>query len=196
MSTLRNVVYLTEAQLEELRRNGTITVDGVTIDYSDDDLYVTPTDDFDGIYAKESDLTAVESDVLDNSERIASLESGSLVVKGKAVFTEANQDNHILNITIPVDIVKKLSTPFAAKVKIICLEQEMSAFDGVVSGTVNLANTPVAMMNSAYVGELVGTTGSGYVDIENPYGVIIDLSNANITISAGYHYFYKIEFIC
>jgi len=38
----QHIVYLSEAQLAELFANGTITVDGVTVTYSDNDLYVTP----------------------------------------------------------------------------------------------------------------------------------------------------------
>ena len=42
MGNLNKVVYLTNAQAQELFTNGTITVDGVTVTYSADDLYVTP----------------------------------------------------------------------------------------------------------------------------------------------------------
>lgn len=40
---MRKVVYLTEQQRIELFANGSITVSGQTIDYNDNDLYVTPT---------------------------------------------------------------------------------------------------------------------------------------------------------
>lgn len=42
MANLNKVVYLSEAQKETLFTNGFITVDGRTIEYSDNDLYVTP----------------------------------------------------------------------------------------------------------------------------------------------------------
>lgn len=42
MANLGKVVYMTEAQLQELFTNGTITVGGVTVTYSQNDLYVTP----------------------------------------------------------------------------------------------------------------------------------------------------------
>ena len=42
MAALSKIVYLTEAQCQTLFANGTITVDGVTINYSQNDLYVTP----------------------------------------------------------------------------------------------------------------------------------------------------------
>lgn len=42
MADLGKVVYLSEAQKETLFTQGSITVDGVTIMYSDNDLYVTP----------------------------------------------------------------------------------------------------------------------------------------------------------
>ncbi len=42
MANLNKVVYLSNAQAQELFANGTITVDGVTVTYSPNDLYVTP----------------------------------------------------------------------------------------------------------------------------------------------------------
>ena len=42
MANLGKVVYLTDAQAQELFTNGTITVGGVTVNYSENDLYVTP----------------------------------------------------------------------------------------------------------------------------------------------------------
>lgn len=42
MSTLGKIVYLSEAQASELFANGSITVDGTTITYSANDLYLTP----------------------------------------------------------------------------------------------------------------------------------------------------------
>lgn len=45
MANLGKVVYLSEQQKNELFTNNTITVDGVTINYSDNDIYATPGDD-------------------------------------------------------------------------------------------------------------------------------------------------------
>ena len=42
MGNLQKVVYLSESQAQELFTNETITVDGVTVNYSADDLYLTP----------------------------------------------------------------------------------------------------------------------------------------------------------
>lgn len=42
MSNLQKIVYLTEAQLQTLFSQGTITVGSTTVTYSADDLYVTP----------------------------------------------------------------------------------------------------------------------------------------------------------
>ena len=44
MAKLGKVVYLTEAQKETLFSEGTVTVDGTTVTYSANDLYLTPTD--------------------------------------------------------------------------------------------------------------------------------------------------------
>lgn len=45
MANLGKVVYLSEQQKKELFANNTITVDGVTINYSDNDIYATPGDE-------------------------------------------------------------------------------------------------------------------------------------------------------
>lgn len=42
MSDLSKIVYLSEAQYNTLKTNGSITVGGTTITYSSDDLYLTP----------------------------------------------------------------------------------------------------------------------------------------------------------
>ena len=44
MSYLQKLVYLSEAQKNTLFTTGSVTVDGVTITYNQNDLYVTPTD--------------------------------------------------------------------------------------------------------------------------------------------------------
>ena len=38
----KNIVYLSQAQYQELITNNTITVDGVTVNYNENDIYVTP----------------------------------------------------------------------------------------------------------------------------------------------------------
>ena len=45
MANLEKVVYLTEAQKETLFTNGTLTANGNTINYNDNDLYITPEED-------------------------------------------------------------------------------------------------------------------------------------------------------
>lgn len=44
MSSTEQIVYLSQAQYAELLANQTITVDGVTVTYSENDIYVTPQD--------------------------------------------------------------------------------------------------------------------------------------------------------
>ena len=41
----KNIVYLSKAQYQTLITNNTITVDGVTVTYNKDDIYVTPQDE-------------------------------------------------------------------------------------------------------------------------------------------------------
>lgn len=45
MANLEKVVYLTEAQKETLFTDGTLTANGNTITYNDNDLYITPAED-------------------------------------------------------------------------------------------------------------------------------------------------------
>jgi uncharacterized protein (UPF0333 family) len=42
MPNSKQIVYLSQAQYAELIANGTITVDGVTVNYDENDIYVTP----------------------------------------------------------------------------------------------------------------------------------------------------------
>ena len=42
MPNAKRIIYLSDAQRQELFTNGTITVNGVTITYDDNDIYVTP----------------------------------------------------------------------------------------------------------------------------------------------------------
>lgn len=42
MANLGKVVYLSDAQYSELVANGSITVDGVTVVYNENDIYMTP----------------------------------------------------------------------------------------------------------------------------------------------------------
>ena len=42
MANLGKVMYLTQAQYNSLRANGTLIVDGVTYTYSENDLYLVP----------------------------------------------------------------------------------------------------------------------------------------------------------
>lgn len=42
MSNLNQIVYLTEEQYLELMNNGSVTVNGVTVTYNENDIYITP----------------------------------------------------------------------------------------------------------------------------------------------------------
>ena len=42
MPNSKQIVYLSQSQYAELIANGTITVDGVTVTYDENDIYVTP----------------------------------------------------------------------------------------------------------------------------------------------------------
>ena len=42
MANLKNVVYLSNEDYETLISTGTVTIDGVTITYDENDVYITP----------------------------------------------------------------------------------------------------------------------------------------------------------
>jgi sugar lactone lactonase YvrE len=42
MANFTGIVYLTEGQFTTLKNNGTITVNGITLNYDENTLYVTP----------------------------------------------------------------------------------------------------------------------------------------------------------
>jgi hypothetical protein len=44
MGNLKNVVYLSRKNYQDLIKNGQVTVNGVTVFYSDDDIHITPLD--------------------------------------------------------------------------------------------------------------------------------------------------------
>lgn len=44
MGNLKNVVYLSRKNYQDLINNGQVTVNGVTVFYSDDDIHITPLD--------------------------------------------------------------------------------------------------------------------------------------------------------
>lgn len=59
MANLEKVVYLTEAQKETLFTNGTLTANGNTITYNDNDLYITPKEG--EIVRRALDLTSIRT---------------------------------------------------------------------------------------------------------------------------------------
>lgn len=57
MANLRRIVYLTEAQKNTLFTTGSVTVNGTTITYSANDLYVTPDGDISSVSVSNGVLT-------------------------------------------------------------------------------------------------------------------------------------------
>lgn len=61
--SLQKIVYLSNAQLQELFTNGSVTSGGITINYSDDDMYITPSGEIADVQ--------VDGETVVNSEGIA-----------------------------------------------------------------------------------------------------------------------------
>ena len=45
MSNLENIIYLSREQYKQLIKNGSITIDGVTVQYNDNDIHIVPLDE-------------------------------------------------------------------------------------------------------------------------------------------------------
>lgn len=65
MASLNKIIYLSEEQKEELFENGSIEVEGRTINYNDNDLYITNKDEYinvrDLINLKADKIEVIES---------------------------------------------------------------------------------------------------------------------------------------
>lgn len=74
---LEGVVWLSQEQYDELKLNGTITVDGVTHTYSEDVLYITPTtaDLVNQVQDHEARIETNEENILSLNTRVETLES-------------------------------------------------------------------------------------------------------------------------
>lgn len=66
MANLRKIIYLSEAQKTELFTNGTITVNNTTIDFSNNDIYITPQVDS-VILNLRTDVTALQNNKTDKT---------------------------------------------------------------------------------------------------------------------------------
>lgn len=66
MANLRKIIYLSEAQKTELFTNGTITVNNITIDFSNDDIYITPQTD-PVILNLRTDITTLQNNKTDKT---------------------------------------------------------------------------------------------------------------------------------
>lgn len=61
MANLNRIIYLTEAQASDLFANDTITVNGKTINYDDNDIYITPASVTLSVIDDADDLKAIEA---------------------------------------------------------------------------------------------------------------------------------------
>jgi len=122
--SLQKVVYLTNAQAQQLFANGTITVDGVTVNYSPDDLYVTPQE-----YPVE-DVLVDGTSVLENgvAKITAATQSKAGVVIVNPTYGHYMTNRHIV-LQPPSDTqIKNGSWPYVA---VTPSSQHKSAFYGL-----------------------------------------------------------------
>lgn len=126
MGIVRNVVYLSKAQLDTLIANGTITVDGTTITYSPDDIYMTPT----------NDSNYIENDTNEDVEL-----NGDLTVGGKARFADEEITTYTFTKTSGnADVTRILASRFGSVVNIelrAAVTAATSAGSNVIVGTLS-----------------------------------------------------------
>lgn len=81
MGNLKNVVYLSRQNYQDLINNGQVTVNGITVKYSDDDIHVTPLDS--NTYSEEEKKNARDligaASVEYVDEQIEKIQSGGAV---------------------------------------------------------------------------------------------------------------------
>ena len=87
MANLKNVIYLSNEDYETLVSTGTVTIDGTTLTYDADNVYITPekvaTTTEDGLMSA-TDKTKLDG--LDDSNLVH--KSGSETITGQKTFTE------------------------------------------------------------------------------------------------------------
>lgn len=80
----QNTVYLSEEQFTELKTNGTITVDGQTVVYDEDTIYITPEETPDktlSVSGKAADAQAV-------GEKIAEVQTSAKLYKHCVILSD------------------------------------------------------------------------------------------------------------
>lgn len=145
MGIVRNVVYLSKAQLDDLIANGTITVDGTTITYSPDDIYMTPTND---------------SNYIENGTNEDVELGGDLTVGGKARFAAEEITTYTFTKTSGNATVSEIRAIRIGCVVYIQMKAPMtaatSAGSNVIVGTLSGGPMPYIGASSA-----VSYAGSG-----------------------------------
>ena len=85
MPNSKQIVYLSQAQYAELIANGSITVDGVTVTYDENDIYVTPQAE------PVTDVRVAGTSVTANG--VADIPRATNVTPGVACFETNNNSN-------------------------------------------------------------------------------------------------------
>lgn len=149
----RRIVYLSEAQKDELFANGSITVDGVTIDYSDSDVYATP---LDGPVASVNGKTGV---VVLNAQDVGAYEKPATGIPASdlasgVIPTVPVQDVHVNGVSVVSGGVANVPTANASRLGAIMTSD--------VYGTTVATNGSGILMIVKATDSLIKTgTGSG-----------------------------------
>ncbi len=175
MNDLKNVIYLSNEDYETLVTTGTVTIDGVTLTYSEDNVYITP----EKIASQSEDglMSATDKVKLDE------IESGAQVnVQSDWNVTDTSSDAYIKNKpTIPTDTNQKIkagSVTFGNNDVVDIVAGSNTTVTGLASGT----GAPKITISATDTGATsIETTGSGNVVNSASY----DASARKITLSKG-----------
>ena len=127
----RRIVYLSESQKDELFENGSVTVDGVTINYSDSDVYVTP--QVDGVTDVQVNGTSVVTDGVANVPIMSSSRLG--VAKVNNGYGTSVYNNTIIISRAEDAQVKDPSRSYSSYKPIVPYIQHASTFYGLAKAS-------------------------------------------------------------
>lgn len=143
MPNSKQIVYLSQAQYQELITNGTITVDGVTVTYDENDIYVTP---------QAEPVTDVRID------------GASVAANGVANILMASQSS--------LGVVKQAGTGYSVGIQNDGTLKVVGADTATIKGGFSNSSRPI-LPNATHAATFYGLTRAAGVDMkdsDNPIG--------------------------
>ncbi len=174
MPNLKNIIYLSNEDYETLVSTGTVTIDGETLTYDENNVYVTP----------DKLVTTTEDGLMSCTDKVILDTINSAYIKNASVsnntLTLTKQDGTVVTYTASSDnqTVKVGSTTFGANDAVDIVAGDNVTVTGLASGT----GAPKITISATDTGATsVETTGSGNVVSSASY----DASTRKLTLSKG-----------